>query len=276
MEILMARDLPKMDGPSGLCDPNVILSISSQGACLDQSDKRAKVEPQEQSPVGNQSFMFKPIEFRNEFVYRNAVLVLTVMEAENYGNDYFMGEIVVPLVGIDTAGWVEKWYKLTDPEKKAEAGQLCGSVLVRTKFIYGEKRRRTPNDCALEEKKTEVVAFLESKGAQSAAARARNTELIEGEGPGENWWKAAREGKLEVVRTLIELGGRVSLRTGKQASTRSVEPIMAVLPQPLSKSQPMWRADVPKAPACATTDNNKTVVAAYLKSKGGTINKLRK
>ena len=135
VEIMMARDLPKMDWYSGKCDPYVILSMSPPAACLDQSDKRTKVKPRERSPVWNQSFIFKPIEFRN------ADLVLTVMDAENFGNDDFMGKICVPLKGIDTQGWVEKWYQLTDPEKKTEAKQLSGSVLVRTKFIYSEKNR---------------------------------------------------------------------------------------------------------------------------------------
>jgi len=63
------------------------------------------------------------------------------MDAENFGNDDFMGKIVVPLAGIESQQWVEKWYPLTDPDKKTEAKQLSGSVLVRTKFIFSEKLR---------------------------------------------------------------------------------------------------------------------------------------
>jgi Ca2+-dependent lipid-binding protein len=135
VEIMMAKDLPKMDWYSGKCDPYVILSLSPPAACLDQSDKRTKVKPRERSPVWNQSFVFKPIEFRN------ADLVLTIMDAENFGNDDFMGKIIIPLKNMEVQHWVEKWYQLTDPEKKTEAKQLSGSVLVRTKFVFSEKSR---------------------------------------------------------------------------------------------------------------------------------------
>lgn len=132
---MMAKDLPKMDWYSGKCDPYVILSLSPPAACADTSDKRTKVKPRERSPVWNQSFIFKPIEFKK------ADLVLNVMDAENFGNDDFMGKIIVPLQTMDSQQWVEKWYPLTDPEKKTEAKQLSGSVLVRTKFIFSEKTR---------------------------------------------------------------------------------------------------------------------------------------
>ena len=132
---MMAKDLPKMDWYSGKCDPYVILSLSPPAACADTSDKRTKVKPRERSPVWNQSFNFKPIEFKK------ADLVLNVMDAENFGNDDFMGKIVIPLNTMDTQQWIEKWYPLTDPEKKTEAKQLSGSVLVRTKFIFSEKLR---------------------------------------------------------------------------------------------------------------------------------------
>lgn len=107
VEIMMAKDLPKMDWYSGKCDPYVMLSLSPPAACLDQSDKRTKVKPRERSPVWNQSFIFKPIEFRS------CDLVLTVMDAENFGNDDFMGKIIIPLKNVDTQQWVEKWYPLT-------------------------------------------------------------------------------------------------------------------------------------------------------------------
>lgn len=115
VEIMMAKDLPKMDWYSGKCDPYVILSLSPPAACLDTSDKRTKVKPRERSPVWNQSFIFKPIEFKK------ADLVLNVMDAENFGNDDFMGKIIIPLPTIENQLWVEKWYPLTDPDKKTEA-----------------------------------------------------------------------------------------------------------------------------------------------------------
>ncbi|GMI13592.1 hypothetical protein TrLO_g1160 [Triparma laevis f. longispina] len=135
VEIMMAKDLPKMDWYSGKCDPYVILSLSPPAACLDTSDKRTKVKPRERSPVWNQSFIFKPIEFKK------ADLVLNVMDAENFGNDDFMGKIIIPLPTIENQLWVEKWYPLTDPDKKTEAKLLSGSVLVRTKFVFSEKLR---------------------------------------------------------------------------------------------------------------------------------------
>ena len=63
------------------------------------------------------------------------------MDAENFGNDDFMGKITIPLTSIENQQWVEKWYPLTDPDKKTEAKQLSGSVLVRTKFVFSEKLR---------------------------------------------------------------------------------------------------------------------------------------
>ncbi len=151
VEIMMAKDLPKMDWYSGKCDPYVILTMSPPAACLDQTDKRTKVKPRERSPVWNQSFIFKPIEFKK------ADLILSVMDAENFGNDDFMGKIIIPLNSLDTQGWVEKWYPLTDPEKKTEAKQLSGQVLVRCKFIFSEKSR-------LDGEIKQIVAEMEKVG----------------------------------------------------------------------------------------------------------------
>ena len=59
VDIMMAKDLPKMDWYSGKCDPYVILGLSPPSACLDTTDRRTKVKPRQRSPVWNQSFVFK-------------------------------------------------------------------------------------------------------------------------------------------------------------------------------------------------------------------------
>ena len=102
---------------------------------FNQTSMRTKVKPRERSPTWNQSFIFKPIEFKK------ADLVLNIMDAENFGNDDFMGKIVIPLTSLDTQKWTEKWYPVIDPDKKSAAKQLSGSLLVRTKFVYSEKLR---------------------------------------------------------------------------------------------------------------------------------------
>jgi hypothetical protein len=133
VEIKMGKDLPKMDWYSGKCDGYVTLSLSPPAACPDTSDRRTRVTPRERSPQWNQAFVFTPIEFKK------ADLILNVMDAENFGNDDFMGKIIIPLTSIDHQEWEEAWYPLTDPEKKSEAKALSGSILIRTKFIHSEK-----------------------------------------------------------------------------------------------------------------------------------------
>jgi len=122
-----------MDWYSGKCDPYIIASLSPEVACPDKNDKRTKVAPHNRNPTFNTKLEFDKIEFRK------FSLILTVNDAESFGNDDFVGVVKIPMSTLDSQDWIEKWYPLTDPEKKTAAKQLGGSVCVSVKFVYSEK-----------------------------------------------------------------------------------------------------------------------------------------
>jgi len=61
------------------------------------------------------------------------------MDAESFGNDDFVGCVTVQLQKMGESG--NKWYPIADPEKKTQAKQLSGSLLLGCELVKSEKGR---------------------------------------------------------------------------------------------------------------------------------------
>jgi hypothetical protein len=85
-----------------------------------------------------QPFALDPASLTSPFLSLPLSLAYTV-DAENFGNDDFMGKVVIPLQDVTSQQWEEKYYPIVDPDGKSSAKQLSGSVLVSLKFTYDKR-----------------------------------------------------------------------------------------------------------------------------------------
>lgn len=155
VQVIEARDLPKMDMFSGKADPYAVVSVHPAAASGDKSDKRTETKWKNLNPVWDETFVIQPIVNRH-----NAFVKVIMMDAEKFGDDDFMAEIRIPLDALADQEMRDQWYDLADPDGKTVAEELHGQLHLRHQFIFSSVFPLEQRLEALENSKGEVLAEI--------------------------------------------------------------------------------------------------------------------
>ncbi|XP_069135091.1 protein unc-13 homolog D-like isoform X2 [Argopecten irradians] len=99
VKVIRATDLPGLD-PSGLSDPYVVTSVLPQTMFGEHKTQKTRVVEKTLNPVFNATFQFPniPQEYLNT---KGAVILLSVMDHDHFGQDDYAGEVVLHLSGVE-------------------------------------------------------------------------------------------------------------------------------------------------------------------------------